>query len=72
LFFLARKLEFFKEILAYIFIGLFVILPIILKLKKWISRYENNTGVIEMEIDILTSISSSEMTLRVPENGGVE
>lgn len=43
-----------------------------LKLKKWISCHENNTGVIEMEIDILTSISASEITLRVPENGGVE
>lgn len=43
-----------------------------LKLKKWMSRYQNLTGVIEMEIDILTSVSTSEMTLRVPENGSVE
>lgn len=53
-----------NEILAYFFIGFFVVLPAILKLKACLAKYEH-----PVEHD---PGSLSQLTLRVPENGGVE
>lgn len=52
------------EILAYFFIGFFVVLPAILKLKACLAKYDH-----PVEHD---PGSLSQLTLRVPENGGVE
>lgn len=50
------------EILAYLFIVFFVVIPSFFKLKTCLLKYENPP-----END-----SASQLTLRVPENGGVE
>lgn len=52
----------FTEVLAYVFIGLFIGIPSILRLKNCL--HENPLYIDDS--------SASQLTLRVPENGGVE
>lgn len=64
---------FVKEVFAYLFISIFVIVPIILKLQKWISRYSSVNGDIELEADLYRSISShGSVTIGLPESGALD
>lgn len=60
---------FVSEVLAYLFIGFFIVIPLLIKMKVCLAKYEN-----PMECDCEAGIerSISQQTLRVPENGGVE
>lgn len=64
---------FVRECFAYLFIGLFVIVPIIVKLQRCIARYNNVMGEIEIEADLYRSISSHDsMTIQLPTNGAYD
>lgn len=58
-----------EVLLAYIFIIFFVILPVVVKVKLCLDKYKDGA---ECDLEAGIYRSSSQVTLRVPENGGVE
>lgn len=63
--------KFVSEVLAYLFIIFFIIIPLLLKMKVWLERYERSP-LVEVDLERGLCASVSQVTLRVPENGGVE
>lgn len=61
--------DFVSEIIAYLLIIFFIIIPLLLKVMTCMKNYNINR---EIDLESGVSLRSSQITLRVPENGGVE
>lgn len=60
-----------SEFFAYLFIILFVFVPLVVKLKICLSKFES-LPEIDDDLELGLNRSVSQTTLRVPDNGGVE
>lgn len=60
-----------SEFFAYLFIIFFVFVPLVLKLKICLSKFESLPEIDE-DLELGLNRSVSQTTLRVPDNGGVE
>lgn len=71
LFFHNSSGRFTAEVFAYLCITLFIIVPLILKIKVCLARYD---VLLENKMDLEAGLEEaiSQLTLRVPENGNVE
>ncbi|CAG9811936.1 unnamed protein product [Chironomus riparius] len=65
----SEKEKFFREVIAYLFIIFLIIIPLILKIKHLLRNFNTNHSI---DLENGSSSRSSELTLWVPENGGVE
>lgn len=60
-----------SEFFAYLFIVFFVFVPLVLKLRICLSKFES-LPEIDDDLELGLNRSVSQTTLRVPDNGGVE
>jgi hypothetical protein len=66
--FAAEKFD-IEVVIAFLFICFLVIVPLVIKVKICLKKYEN---VSDCDLEMGLHRSVSQLTLRVPENGGVE